>query len=149
MARPLSFADPKAVYVSSRTAVRCTERAACRPTRSALCARFDTGQGVRCEADASGGLRRFDAQVTGLGLIRPQLLASAGMREERKVMIERSIDQATVSNWYDRSRRIAAWAWLYHAGLVTMSALLKPGGGDVRSRLVYSSLAARDILTAF
>ena len=63
-------------------------------------------------------------------------------------MVELPMDDDVLQHWYDRSRRIAAWAWLYHAGLVVLSGLLLHGRGDLRTRLVWAGLAGRDVVTA-
>lgn len=63
-------------------------------------------------------------------------------------MTDTPMDQDIPTDWYDRSRHIAAWAWLYHAGLVTLVSVLFHRDSDRRTRLVYAGLAGRDILTA-
>ncbi|NEK60226.1 hypothetical protein GCU56_20420 [Geodermatophilus sabuli] len=57
-------------------------------------------------------------------------------------------DDEVTGSWYDRSRRIAAFAWLYHAGLVQLAAVVLHGRGDRRTRAVWSSLVVRDMVTA-
>src|SRR5690349_11648572 len=51
-------------------------------------------------------------------------------------------------DWYYRSRRIAAWAWLYHFGLSFFSAVLLRGSDDARTRVVFTGLAIRDVVFA-
>lgn len=49
---------------------------------------------------------------------------------------------------YERSRRSAGWAWIYHCGLVIFSGVITHGTGTPRLRLLYGALTARDVATA-